>query len=532
MTTRRLALLTTLSGLLQAACGGGSSAAPTPASPPDPGTVSPAPPAAGPPMWSGHAGDAQHTATSRVATQPLNRIVWSTPVDLAPPYRSGGLLLIHYGSPVITAAGTVLVPVKTTASGDFRVEARRGSDGALVWRTDTDYRLPASSWTPSFNLAIDAGNRLFVPAAGGCLLVREQADSASGNLRRLAFYGDAVYAASAASLDTQVLINTPLTVDAAGNVWFGFIAVPGNAAGLSSGIARVAADGSAHWRGVFELTGDSAIAKPAMNCAPALSSDGQTLYIAVNTDPAAGVVQTGYLLALDATTLALKTRRALFEPRTGTPARISDSSSASPTVGPDGDVYFGVLDATRDTHNGRGWLLHFDATLNVAKTPGSFGWDDTPSIVPAAMVPDYAGSSSYLLLVKYNNYYGAGTGDGRNQMAVLDPQATLPDAFVPAATPVNVMKEVRVITGPTPDPGTVGGVREWCVNTAAVDPATNSVLVNNEDGLVYRWHLPSNTLSEGVRMNAGVGQAYTATVVGPTGLVYAINNAQLHAVGR
>ncbi len=94
------------------------------------------------------------------------------------------------------------------------------------------------------------------------------------------------------------------------------------------------------------------------------------------------------------------------------------------------------------------------------------------------------------------------------------------------------MKAVRVVTGPTPDPGIAGGVREWCVDTAVVDPATHAVLVNNEDGVVCRWHLPSNTLSEGVRMNAGVGQAYTATVAGPDGLVYATHNAQLHAVGR
>ncbi len=532
MTTRRFALLTTLSGLLQAACGGGGSDSPTPAPAPGTGTVPPASPAAGPPVWSGHAGNAQHTALSAAATQPLNRIVWSTPVDLVPPYRSSGSLLIHYGSPLVTGAGTLLVPVKTTSTGNFRVEARRGSDGALVWQLDSDYVLPASSWTPSFNLAVDANNRLYVPAAGGRLRVREQADSNAGSVRTLAFYGDAVYAASAAELNTQVLINTPLTVDAAGNVYFGFIATPGNAARLSSGIARVAADGSAVWRGVFELTADTAIAKPAMNCAPALSNDGQTVYIAVNANPVSGVVQSGYLLALDATTLALRTRQALREPRTGVAARISDSSSASPTVGPDGDVYYGVLDGTRDDHNGRGWLLHFDAMLGTVKTPGSFGWDDTPSIVPAAMVPDYTGTSSYLLLVKYNNYYGAGRGDGRNQMAVLDPQGTQADAYTPAGAQVTVMKEVRVVTGPTPDPGTVGGVREWCVNTAAVDPATNSVLVNNEDGVLYRWHLPSNTLSEGVRMNAGVGQAYTATVVGPDGLVYAINNAQLHAVGR
>jgi hypothetical protein len=35
-----------------------------------------------------------------------------------------------------------------------------------------------------------------------------------------------------------------------------------------------------------------------------------------------------------------------------------------------------------------------------------------------------------------------------------------------------------------------------------------------------------------VRLTSGIGEAYTPTVVGPDGTVYAINNATLFAVGR
>ena len=73
---------------------------------------------------------------------------------------------------------------------------------------------------------------------------------------------------------------------------------------------------------------------------------------------------------------------ALTEPALGAAARIGDDGTSSVTVGPDGDVYIGVLEPTFGTHNARGWLLHFDATLSSVKTPGSFGWDNTPSIVP------------------------------------------------------------------------------------------------------------------------------------------------------
>ena len=65
-----------------------------------------------------------------------------------------------------------------------------------------------------------------------------------------------------------------------------------------------------------------------------------------------------------------------------------------------------------------------------------------------------------------------------------------------------------------------------------VDPATRSVLANSEDGNVYRWDLAANRLSEKVALTAGVGEAYTPTVIGPDGTVFAINNAILFAVGQ
>jgi hypothetical protein len=111
---------------------------------------------------------------------------------------------------------------------------------------------------------------------------------------------------------------------------------------------------------------------------------------------------------------------------------------------------------------------------------------------------------------------------------VLDPNGTQPD---PAEAAVSVMREILIVTAPTVDPGTVGGRREWCVNTAVVDPATRAAFINSEDGRAYRWDFTTNTLSQSVVMNSGLGQAYTATVMGPGGILYAVNNAQLHAIG-
>jgi hypothetical protein len=256
------------------------------------------------------------------------------------------------------------------------------------------------------------------------------------------------------------------------------------------------------------------------NCAPALSWDGKTLYVAVSNGTA------GYLVGLDSATLAPGARVRLKDPKSGDDAWIDDDSSASPTTGLDGDVYYGVLETPFPETNDRGWLLHFSADLSQSKTPGAFGWDETASLVPASMVASYTGTSGYLLMTKYNNYAGIGTGNGENKIAILDPNATETDPI----TGVTVMNEVLTILGPTPSPPE--GVKEWCINSAAVDIPGKSVLANSEDGNLYRWDLTTNTLSQKVALTGGIGEAYTPTVIGVDGTAYAINDAILFAVGN
>src|SRR5262249_39418145 len=166
--------------------------------------------------------------------------------------------------------------------------------------------------------------------------------------------------------------------------------------------------------------------------------------------------------------------------------------------------------------NSRGWLLHFSGNLTQTKTPGAFGWDNTASVVPVSAVPAYAGPSSYLIFSKYNNYAGHDGGDGVNKIAGLEPDATQVESHA-SSNGLLVMKEIMIIAGPTPDPAFIArfpaAVREWCINTAAVDPSTQSVMVNNEDGTLYRWHLPSNTLSQAIILSSGIGEAYTPTII-------------------
>jgi hypothetical protein len=520
------------------ACGGGGSGggdapppAPSPPAPPPPVVITPV----DGPAWPGFARNAQHTAIGAIATRALDGIVWSTRVDLYPPYTSGGALLAHYGSPVITRRNTVVLPVKIDSNGPFRIEARTGQTGGLVWSEPTAYRLPAHNWVPAFQPVLAASSlggasdvRAMFPTSGGRIVARETPDSATGLLRTLTFYGDAAYAAAPASFDATVFVNTPLTADSAGNVWFGYTVSSSNPAGLAGGIARIAADGTGSWVEASVASADAALVKTAMNCAPALSADEGTLYVVVNSIPTAPARARGMLLALDATTLATRARAPLIDPVTATPAWVNDNATSSPLVGPDGDVYIGVLEANPPAHGFRGWLLHFDAALATARTPANFGWDNTPSIVPASMLTQYAGPSSYLLAIKSNSYGGIGAGDGRHRVAIVDPRQTQADVFSSAT----VMREVITILGPTPDPNYPGGVKEWCINTCAVDPLTSSILINSEDGILYRWHLPTNSFTERLPLNNGYAQAYTPTAIGADGRVYAVNNATLFCVGR
>jgi hypothetical protein len=476
-----------------------------------------------PPAWQGYAGNAQHTARAPAAGQPIATLHWQTPIDLAP-QQSGGELLIHYGSPMITGANTLLLPVKTGATGGFRIEAHDGASGAELWQANTDFVLAPHDWTPSFPAQLTARNVLYFAGIGGTVYARGKPDSATGKLVQRAFYGIAAYRADRQAYQQSVMIDTPITSDAAGDIFFGFVVIGATPAKLQSGIARIGADGTGSWISASAAAGgDTSIAQVAMNCAPAISADESTVYIAVSGGT------WGDLVGLDATTLQPKYKAALTDPSSGAPAWIDDDSSASPTIGPDGDVYYGVLENPFPDHDDRGWLLHFDATLATRKTPGSFGWDDTVSIVPSASVPSYTGTSPYLLMTKYNNYLGLGRfGNGHNRIAIIDPDKAEKDPFSGAS----VMRTVLSILGPTPFPGARGAVYEWCINSAVVDVATGTVVANSEDGHVYRWSLASNTLIQSFALNAPVPEAYTPTVIGPDGTVYAINNATLYALGQ
>ena len=477
------------------------------------------------------AGNAQHTAIYQPAAQTLNTTRWVTTIDLNP----GDLA--HYGAPVITSANTVLMPVKTATDG-FRVDAFDGSNnGAAKYTLTTDYVLPSHDWVPVYNPCLTTGSfgtRLYYAGRGGTIYYIDNPDAvAHGTPVHQVFYTTlANYLANAAAYNATIFINTPLTADSNGNVFFGFRVsgtAPAPLSTTQSGFARIDPNGN----GTYVLAGtaanDATINRDSHNSAPALSNDETTLYVVAKNNSSGH----GYLLALNSTTLAMTHRVFLRDPRNTNGAAISDDSTASPTVAPDDDVYIGIL--SNPGNGSRGFLLRFSGDLSIEKTPGAFGWDYTPAIVPATMVPSYQGTSSYLIFSKYNNYAGSGDGDGVNKIALLDPNDTQIDPH-PSAPGLVEMREVLTVIGPTPDVNALStefpyAVREWCINTAAINPATNSIFAPSEDGHIYRWNLVTNSFTQTITLTQGIGEPYVPTVIGPDGVVYTLNGGTLFALG-
>ena len=213
------------------------------------------------------------------------------PPSISHPQYSGGPggdLYTHYGSPAITAHNTVLVPVKTGAQGGFMVSAITAGSGDVLWTLDTDYELPSHNWIPPMGIVLTGADlTVAIPGAGGTVIIRTAPDLRRGQVSRLAFLGTANYQKNPGAFNSAIQISTPLTADSDGNLYFGYVssgeALPGYPNGIPSGLARVTRKGAGSFVAASALCGDASITKVVTNCAPAISWDGKSVYVAVNT---------------------------------------------------------------------------------------------------------------------------------------------------------------------------------------------------------------------------------------------------------
>jgi hypothetical protein len=492
--------------------------------------------------WTGYGGNYSHTALSPVGAQAINHILWSTPVD-AKNYN-GNEILVHYGEVAVTALNDVVMSVRGLNGAPYIVKSLSGVDGSTIWSWTSTFVDPNHDWGPSFGPTIlpalqyvqGTGTKVKVfpysprvawPESGGRIAFRTNSDMSLGVVSAVAFYGNGTYANASSAFDAGVKVCTPLTAGPDGSIYFGYVveaSVPNN---LQSGLAVVRPNGTGAFITAAAMSGDSATPFVPLNCTPALSPDGSKVY--VEAASSASGWGRGYLCEVDTKKFTAINHVALMDVlNPNNWAETLGDSTASPMVGPDGDVYMGVLENPFLSNDDRGWMRHFSSDLKTSKIPGAFGWDDTASLVPASMVPSYTGTSKYLICTKYNDYADFGTQPGNNKIAILDPNDTEIDAVSGATT----MKEIMTILGPTFNTALGKGVREWCVNSVAVDPTTKSVILNSEDGWAYRWDMVSGTFTEKIQLSQGIGEAYTPTAIGPNGVCYCINNAVLYALGQ
>ncbi len=509
--------------------------------------------------WPSYGGGPQHSAIYYGNSQSLSLDHWHAGLDDDRSYY-GGDVLIHYASPVISAANTVVYAYRfdTVANGstnynNWHVIARNGSNGNKLYTVKTDYQAPViwpNDWTSVFPLSLtpvkldgEWNTGVAAGAAGGSVLILSNADTPSFTQNRVVFYTTfADYTANASSY-SNIYIDTPITADGNGNIYFGYKvegADPANFPQLGAGgiVKMNVSTHQSQYVSISSLGIPGGASQIQTNAAPALSIDGQHIYLGVYVDY--GGSGPAYMAKLNASTLSLEASAPLMDPSVpGNNAWLIEASSASPMVAPDGKVFMGAFRANYGESHG--WMFELDGNLSPNDSSGhpfpvgAFGWDDTASIVPASIVPSYTGSSPYLILSKYNDYADFNNSDpnaiGDNKVALLDPTTA---NSTDRQTGIAVMTVVEAVLGVTPDYDWGSppiGVREWCINSAAVDVNKHSAIINSEDGHVYRWDFYTNTLTEHHLLEPATGEAYTSTAIGPDGTIYAINNSVLFALG-
>jgi hypothetical protein len=202
--------------------------------------------------------------------------------------------------------------------------------------------------------------------------------------------------------------------------------------------------------------------------------------------------------------------------------RVSDSSTSSPVVLPDGSVIYGAY--TRYNYS-RGHLFRFDAQGGVLAT-SDFGWDITPAV--------RRHGDTFSIVLKDNHYAtGSYCGDpdfcaaqpARYDLSSLNPGLEREWTFTNTTTQACARQpDGTVVCEPADEPGF-----EWCVNQPAVD-ANGVTYANSEDGSLYAIG-PDGSLRQSLFLNLALGAAYTPVSIGPEGRIYAQNNGHLLVVG-
>jgi hypothetical protein len=517
--------------------------------------------AAGQAQWSQFGANPRHTGNSAVAAQPLLRTLADVvhdpfvPQEIAP----NGALYIHYAVPLLDGDDVfmsfkgVFAPGPSPSIITWGVKRLHWENGQLVekWVAGSDWGpVPSVAWEPPMQPVL-ANGFVYLPAAGATLF---QIDRNTGQrVTRINPF---------ATLDYATFMSGPPTADASGNIIYGAFRVqsdnPWGSDVTGAWLVRATPDGTATAVPFSPLVSNAPAAnaqctsrfasgtklppsptavaptitcgsqRPGLNVAPAIAADG-TIYIVSRTH---FNERWGYLVAVnpDLTpkwNVSLRNRfqdgcdvllvsgtctagtTAGVDPTDNLPGSgaVSDFSTASPVVLPDGTILYGAFTGYNDSN---GHLTHFKAdSTYIGAYP--FGWDTTPAV--------WQHNGTFSIVTKHNFYFRALRPDPGEFIVQLDPNLTKEWEYRNPSTLVCHDGDCEE------EPFGF----EWCVNAPAID-ANGTVYANAEDGILYAIG------QGGIRFDhftlAGpLGAAYTPLAIDAQGRVYAQTGGHLFAVG-
>jgi hypothetical protein len=458
----------------------------------------------------------------------------------------------------------------------------QGSAAVKIWDYASDWKpLPngqgLGGWEPVFHPLL-ANSVLYVPGAGGTgWRVNKSSGAALGQINP--FAGTPVVSRNAyvsgpltADSNGNIYYNVIETVDASvGDPWVNDVVsawlVKVTAAGVSSTVSyatlvtgapagnatncpgRFGSADPLPWPpspGAVPATRPCGSQRPGVNVAPAIAADG-TIYTISRAHRDALV---GYLVAVNSNltprwqaslqqrfsdgcgvlipiAVNLTTPNSCrpgatpgVDPTTNAPGsgEVSDLSSSSPTVLPDGAVLYGAV----NNYNGfRGHLMKFSAT-GAYLGAHDFGWDSTAAVYPHG--------GTYSIIIKDNYYFGS-PGPYCTGAALCNTSASGP--FYITQLTAGLVPEWR-FQNTTVDANEPNGY-EWCINAPAVD-MNGVVHVNGEDGFVYSIAQGGTGVITAPRqkkfLKQAIGAAYTPLSIGADGKLYTQNAGHLYVIGN
>jgi len=193
---------------------------------------------------------------------------------------------------------------------------------------------------------------------------------------------------------------------------------------------------------------------------------------------------------------------------------ISDESTSSPVVLPDGAVLYGGFTGY---NNDRGHMVKFDATGKFLANYDD-GWDQTPGV--------WSNGSSYSIIIKDNHYFSWYSDVvGPYDITQLDANLQKQWSYTATNTYSCQLGDAGALACTSDHPQSF----EWCVNAPAVD-SNGTVYANSEDGRAYAI-LQGGTVAQSRFLLESLGAAYTPVVVDGQGRTYTMNGGQLTVVG-